>query len=314
MNMSKKKLLCLGTVCIILIFALTTIACEEKTPETVEEVVEQETVFAVSTYEVASTVLNDYLEFGGDVVAASSVDILPDTAGKLSRVYVSVGDDVRKDQVLAEIDGSRPGMTFGTGSVKAPTSGTITSLPLAVGSTVAPSMSIGKISSTDELEIKTAVAERFVSRVEVGQQASLIFDAWAGASFMGRITEVSPVLDPMTRTMSVTLVLDPPDNRIKPGMYARIKLITEKKDNVLVIPYYAIVNRADENFVFVVQDGDSVRMQSISPGLRVDDKIEITSGLEVGDLVITRGQTLLQEGTKINVISVETDENVEGGK
>lgn len=313
MNIPKKIFLCVKTIFIILLFVLTIISCTPKTTKMVETPLKQEAIFAVSAYEVSRTVLSDYLDFGGDVVAASSVDILPDTAGKLSRVYVRVGDYVYKDQLLAEVDASRPGMTFSTNPIKAATQGTITSLPLSVGATVAPSMSIGKISSTSILEIKTAVAERFVSRIKIDQQASLIFDAWPNEIFIGKITEISPVLDPITRTMGVTLVLNPPDDRIKPGMYTRIKLITEEKEDVLVVPHYAIVNRSDNTFVFIAQENDTVQIQSVTTGLRVDDKIEISSGLKVGDIVITRGQTLLEDSAKINVISIETDSNTEGG-
>ena len=89
--------------------------------------VAQQTVFAVNAFLSYKGDLNGYLEFGGDVSAVSSVDVLPDTSGKISRIYVSVGDVVKKDQILAEVDASRPGMTYSASPVKAPVAGTVTS-------------------------------------------------------------------------------------------------------------------------------------------------------------------------------------------
>ncbi len=307
MSKKMKKNIPLGFLLLLLVSSIMLLSCK---PEVKTE--KEEVVFAVSTYEVRNTSLDDYLEFGGDVVASSSVDILPDSSGKLSRVYVSVGDYVRKDQVLAEIDPSRPGMTYSTSDIKAPTSGTVSAFPLSIGSTVAPSMSVGKISSTGMLEIEAAVAERFVSRVALGQKAELRLDAWPSDIFMATITEVSPVLDAATRTMAVKLIPeDVTGEKIKPGMYSRIKLITEEKENVFVVPYHSLIVRDDEAFAFIVQDDETVLQQKVILGLRVDDQVEVINGLQEGDLVVTRGQTLLNDGTKVSVVSVETEEGGE---
>ncbi len=298
-----KKTITVKILSAIVISAVALVSCGRVVVEDAQDI-----TFAVGGYQVSKTSLDDYLDFGGDVVAASSVDILPDASGKLSRIYVSVGDYVRRDALLAEVDSSRPGMTYNASPINAPISGTISSFPLAVGSTVAPSMSVGKISSTGELEIQAAVAERFVSRVDIGQKAELRLDAWPGEVFMATITEVSPVLDPTTRTMAVKLIPeDVSGEKIKPGMYTRIKLITEEKEDVFVIPHYALITREDEPYVFVVQEDETVRLQKIVVGLRVDDSVEVTEGLAEGEIVVTRGQTLLDEGMKVSVVSVETD-------
>ncbi len=302
-----KKIIPFGIL--LLSVVIFTISCR---PGGANDEAQEEVVFAVSAYQVTSTSLDDYLEFGGDVVAASSVDILPDSTGKLLRIYVSVGDYVERNQILADIDPSRPGMTYESSPLRAPTAGTISSFPLSVGSTVAPSMSVGKISSTGMLEVQAAVAERFVSRVALGQEAELTLDAWPSDVFMASITEVSPVLDAATRTMAVKLVPeDVTGEKIKPGMYARVKLITEEKENVFVVPYHSLIIRDDEAFAFIVKEDETAFQQKVTLGLRVDDKVEIIEGLQEGDLVVTRGQTLLNDGTKVSVVSVETEEGGE---
>jgi multidrug efflux pump subunit AcrA (membrane-fusion protein) len=268
-----------------------------------------ETVFAVSTYVAAPGSLDAYLEFGGDVEASSSVDMYPDANGKLASVLVKPGDRVARNQLIGEVDPSRPGMNYEPSPIRAPIAGTITSLPFPVGATVSPAMSIGKVSSASDLEIGIAVAERFVSRIRMNQRAILSFDAYPGESFAATVVEVSPVLNTVSRTMTVKLRLASPDSRIKIGMYARARLITDERKNVIVIPYDAVVRREAGSIVFVVNnDADSprsVRRVVVTEGIRVDDRTEILGGLSLGDEIVVKGQTLLDDGSKVNIIATQ---------
>lgn len=280
---------------------------------------EAEASFAVNTHKISADRLDDYLEFGGDVVASSVVNILPDTAGKVSRKLVTVGDFVKKDQILAYIDPSRPGMTYSENPVKAPVAGTVTSFPFAVGATASPAAPLGQISSTEQLEIQINVAERFVSRIKRNQSAVVTLDAYPGEKFTARVFEISPVLDTSTRTLKVKLQLEPPDSRVKAGMYARVKLITEELTDVIVIPYDALVTRDDKSYVFAVERTSSdaaaaaeesvqngipavVHLREVTAGIHVDDKIEISGGLKAGDEIVVRGQSLLNDGSKVNIM------------
>lgn len=265
-----------------------------------------ETVFAVNVYKAVPETLDNYLEFGGDVQTASSVDIYPDVqSGKISAIFVKVGDKVEKDQVLCEVDASRPGMDYKNSPIKAPVAGTITSFPYNIGQTVAASMPVGKISSTGTLEVKTNVAERFVSRVAMNQKAELTFDAYPGEKFPAILVEIDPVLDTSSRTLGIKLVQTPPDSRLKAGMYARIKLVTDTKKNTIVIPDNVIVTRNEEDIVYIVDSmTNTVKASPIKKGIRVDDKQEILSGITPGDLVVIKGQALLSDGAKVNVVSI----------
>jgi multidrug efflux pump subunit AcrA (membrane-fusion protein) len=264
-----------------------------------------ETVYAVNTFIAKPDNLDAYLEFGGEVEAASSVDILPEATGKLSAIFVKPGDYVQRDQRIALVDPSRPGLNYEESPVRSPISGTVTSFPLPIGATVAPSMSIGKISTANDLEVTINVAERFVSRIRMNQTALLAFDAYPSETFTARVVEISPVLNTVSRTMTVKLRLVEPDARVKIGMYARVKLITDERRNVIVIPNDALVRRAGGTYMFVVNPADErVRMVDVDEGIRVDDRIEILSGISAGDEVVVKGQTLLDNGSKVNVISV----------
>lgn len=288
---------------ISLLVLISFTGCNKKVAAAEEEKVE--TVFAVNAYKAVPQTLDNYLDFGGNVQAASSVDIYPDTNGKISKIYAKVGEKVKKDQVLAEVDASRPGMDYKSSPVKAPVAGTITSFPMNIGSTVAASMSIGKISSTGKLEIKTNVAERFISRISMKQKAELTFDAYPGEKFPATLIEIDPVLDATSRTLGIKLLQEPSDSRLKAGMYARIKLITDTKKNTIVIPHNVIITRNGEDIVYIIDSAtNTVKVSPVKKGIRVDDKQEVLMGIAPGDLVVVKGQALLSDGAKVNIVSI----------
>lgn len=282
------------------------VSCKGKSEKTAKEE-ESETIYAVNADIVQAGNLDDYLEFGGDVSSVSAVDVYPDAAGKISRIRVAVGDLVKKDQIIAYVDPSRPGMNYSENPVKAPISGRVTSFPPTIGTMVSQSYSIAKISDTDELQIKVNVAERFISRIRENQTAIVSFDAYPGVEFKARVFEVSPVLDTTSRTMLAKLKVEPADSRIKAGMYARVKLITDTIEGAVVIPNDAIVYRDGKPYVFTAKSESaesSVNMVSVKEGLSVDNKTEIQEGLKEGDVIIVKGQSLLSDGSKVKILSI----------
>ncbi len=286
-----------------LTFTLLSCGPKDKKADKTEE--EAEPVFAVNTYKTSEGNLDDYLEFGGDVASVNAVDVMPDIAGKVSRVMVSVGDKVYKNQVLAYVDASRAGMYYAASPVRSPIAGRIISLPATVGATVSQASALAKVARTDDLEIKINIAERFISRIEDNQIATVTFDAYPSVEFEARVKEVSPVLDTSTRTMQVKLKFTKPDPRIKVGMYARVILVTDSVKNAIVIPTNAIVTRDEKTYLFLVNQGETptVKLQPITEGLTVDYKTEITEGLKAGDEIVVKGQSLLNDGAKIKIIS-----------
>lgn len=264
------------------------------------------TIFAVSTTTVTKGELKNYLEFGGDVSAKTNIDVLPDATGKIAEVKVKVGDIVEKNQVIALVDASRPGMNYEPSPVKAPISGTITAVNVVTGSMVSQQLSVARVSKMESLQIGMNVPERFVSKIKADQNAYLRFDAYPGEVFPAKIIEISPVLDQTSRTMAVKLALQNQDPRVKAGMFARVKLITDTRSNIVKIPETAVVTRFNESFVFIAIHGEketTVKKQIVTPGIRVDDKIEILAGLSPNDEIVVRGQTLLEDASLINIVS-----------
>ncbi len=267
------------------------------------------TVFAVNTTKAVKGEILDYLEVNGDVTTKTSVDIYADTAGKLTKLYISLGSYVQKDQVIAEVDPSKPGMKFVPSPVKSSIAGTIIDIPVDIGATITPAISVARVSKMNQLEIRTYISERFISKIKLGLEALLHFQAYPEERFQAVVTELSPVVDPQSRTMEVKLRLVKDDSRIKTGMFTEIKIITEKKQGIVKIPAECLVKRYGGFYVFVVKESPAgsgqsyeVEQRKVTPGIEIDSKLEIVEGLEPQEEVVIRGQTLLEDKARVKII------------
>jgi multidrug efflux pump subunit AcrA (membrane-fusion protein) len=265
-------------------------------------------VFAVSTIAVEAGKMTDYLMLSGDMIAGSSVDVYSDTAGTITRRYVSIGATVQKGQPIVEVDPSQPGMQYMASVVTAPISGIVSTLSGQVGMKIGLNSSIAVISGGGGLEIQLYVAERFIYQIRMGLPCEITLDAYPDDSFRGRISEISPVVDTSSRTMMIKVNVDNPGNKLKAGMFANVNIITEEKANVISVPENAILQLSDQQFVYTVVDDPSdssakiAKKTVVTTGLNVNGETEITSGLQTGDQIVARGQTSLTDGSRVNVI------------
>jgi multidrug efflux pump subunit AcrA (membrane-fusion protein) len=308
LSVSPKRVMS-GVVALFIAIALGACNREEAESAAAAPVAESVPVFAVNTTTAVQGQISDYIALAGDIVAGSTVDVYSDVAGKVTRVYTGVGSRVSKDAQLVEVDPSRPGMNYIPGVVKAPVAGTIVSLNAQLGQTLSQTMPVARISSSGSgLEIKVYVAERFVSKISPRLPCEIILDAYPGEVFRGSITEVSPVLDPASRTMEVKINVDNTDNKLKAGMFAKTRIITEQKSSIVKIPYAALIERFGETYVFTVATDPSdpafrvARRRVVTKGILVDGVQEIQSGLSPNEEIVVRGQSLLEDGSRINVV------------
>ena len=263
-------------------------------------------VFAVNTMLAVKGPIQDYLTFSGDIIAGSTVDVLPEAAGRVTELYASVGRRVNRGDRIAAIDPSRPGMTFRHSIATAPISGTIVMMPAQVGMMVNQSVPLARIAGGGGLEIKLFVAERFISKMALNLPCEVTLDAWPGEVFRGTISEISPTVDPTSRTMEVRVNVNNPGSKLKAGMFAKVKVVTEQKDNIVKIPAMAVINRFGERYVFVVDYSDPenpiARKRVITQGILIDGVLEVSDGLLADEELVIRGMSLLQDGSRINVI------------
>ena len=289
---------------ITIIPALLLTACGKKKEAKTENT--EKAPVTVGTVEVRPSYMEDYIEFGGSLSASDSFAVLPGVAGKVASILVEVGDKVQKNQVIARVDPSKPGAEFALSPVKASASGTITAIPPSVGAYVTTSSTVAEISSTDKLEIKINVSERYVPLISMNQIADVTFKSFPNEKFAGQVIKISPILDPVSRSMQVTLKLEDSKNLIKSGMFAHVKLTTEQKENILALPNRSILYNLGKPYIYQVVEkdgGSQAEKVEIETGLSVDGMTEITKGLSEGMKVIVKGQNMVSENQKVKAIA-----------
>lgn len=167
--------------------------------------------------------------------------------------------------------------------------------PGAFVSTNAPLVQVVDISL---VRLVVNLVERDLRRVGVGAKGTVDVDAFPGEQFEGRIARIAPVLDPATRTAEMEIEIPNPTRRLKPGMYARVSLVTSTKTDALVVPKSAIVDVSGRRGVYTVNDRVAV-FRPVSVGIEDADRIEITDGVMEGDEVVSIGASSIRDGDPV---------------
>jgi multidrug efflux pump subunit AcrA (membrane-fusion protein) len=295
----------------VLLLAPSMLAGNTTTPSTETR---QASVFSVRTAEAQIQTLYAFLETNGDIVSTQQTDVFPDAAGRLVSVRVALGSYVRKGDLIAEIDPSRPGMEYMNSPVYAPISGYISKTPLSVGMTVSQNTSIATISANGTLEISARIPEREIAGLSVGLKAEVSLQAYPGEAFTATVTRVSPIIDSASRTKLINLSFDPSvsgashDTRINAGMFARLSINTRTYPNILTIPVETIISSRGVDTVYVVVVDEmglpTAERREVICGVTLQGKTEIKSGLAEGETVIIQGQQLLSGGENLRIIGV----------
>jgi multidrug efflux pump subunit AcrA (membrane-fusion protein) len=274
------------------------------------------TVFTVRTEDAVIRSLEAYIEINGNIVNEEQVTVVPEAGGKLVSMKAAIGSTVRKGDLLAQVDPSRPGSQYSLSPVYAPVSGVVVSNPLSVGSTVTTATALLTLASAGSLEIEAMVPEREVGQLREGLQAEVRLEAFPGEVFRSELTRLSPVVDPVSRTKHITLRFVREDRRINSGMFARVKLKTRTYENVVSIPQEAVIENRGRTVVYVLySDGETVTLREVAVGVSVDGETEIKSGLDAGEQVVVQGQQFLTDGAAVRVIgnNVSAGSSAAGG-
>ena len=184
--------------------------------------------------------------------------------------------------------------------IRAPFSGSIGLRGVSTGDYVKEGADIVNLEAIDPLKVDFRVPEIYLTQVQVGQSLTVALDAMPGKTFEGKVFAVNPLVDAAGRSIVIRALVRNPDTSLRPGMFARVSLITRDEKNALVIPEQAIVPQGDEQFVFRIVDGKAVRSK-VEVGVRRDAKVEIVKGLSPADTVVTAGQLKLRDGMRVSI-------------
>jgi RND family efflux transporter MFP subunit len=185
--------------------------------------------------------------------------------------------------------------------VRSPIAGVVAALNVSVGNMA--SGPAATVVALDRVFVQAAVSEKFINLVHNGQSVAVEVPSAGTAPFAGQVEDLSLAADAMTGQFALKVYLDNSDQLIKPGMFARMAVTTQTKENTIVIPLDAIVFRNGRDVVYRVTDNAAVETP-VTTGLEDGDQIEIVSGLSAGDIFITRGVGFVNDGSEVKIIEL----------
>lgn len=188
--------------------------------------------------------------------------------------------------------------------IVAPISGVIAQRSAKVGNLIQLNASMFRIVDTSRLEATLNVPEREIGTLRAEAPVELRLDALPGQVFAGRIDRVSPVVDAGSGTFRVVCAIEP-DERLRPGMFGRIAVVFDQRQDVLTVPRVALLEGDGEAAVYRVVDGKAVRTP-VQLGYLSGELAEIRGGLAQGDAVVTTGKVALRDGALVEVIGGAT--------
>lgn len=203
----------------------------------------------------------------------------------------------RKVKSALSINGGGNTNENGMLTIKAPQSGYIVEKNITSGSFIRNdnSGSMFTISNMKDVWIWANVFESDISKVKVGYNAKVTTIAYPGKEFIGKVNEVSSVLDPDNKVMKIKIALPNPDMLLKPEMFTNVLITNSENQQSVSIPSKAIVFDSSKNFVVVYNSKCDLKVREVSVIKTVDDVAYIASGLNPGDKVISKNQLLLYD-------------------
>lgn len=286
-----KRMVSLSYLFFILIFACKP-ADDTETLKT-----SQEKIVFVKTVPVSLETVNQTYKLFGEAAAYKEVDIFPRINGIVQSKKAMLGDYVQQGQSLATVKQDIPGMDFALYTIESTMAGLITMDLLEVGSTVSTQRSVYKISQQNPAVVNLNVPEDLVSKIRIGQTLRVQFESLSETELAGEIFEISPYLIQTSRSLPIKIRIDNTPYKIKPGMFARAFLDTDKREG-LTIPVDALLRSGVKNYVFKVENG-LAQKQLVETGILLKGRIEIVQGLMENDRIVVFGQNMLDDGIKV---------------
>ncbi len=191
-------------------------------------------------------------------------------------------------------------------AVRAPISGTVTVRHVNVGDHVSVNQQLFEIIDFDSIVALVYVPEKELASLRTDGEARILAAARGNEPRQGSIKRIAPVVDPRSGTVKVTVDV-PRSEELLPGMYVSVELVTSRSDDAILVPKKALIYDADQVFLYRVA-GDKAERLLLKPALEDRDNIMPDNGVEPGDLVVIAGQAGLKDGSKIDILGDEPEE------
>jgi membrane fusion protein (multidrug efflux system) len=191
-------------------------------------------------------------------------------------------------------------------NIVSPIDGIITEKHIDRGNLINVGDVIVTIADMKHIKVIVGLAERYKTMVGPGLPARIYVDAYPDKPFSGKVYSVYPALDEKTRTLLVEIRLDNTDLLLKPGMFARVALVTDSKENVVIVPRDVVLGGRidDEPYVYVVVD-ETAEKRFVKIGIKQGDRWEALDGLKPFERLVVNGMNYLTDGSKVHIVRME---------
>lgn len=211
----------------------------------------------------------------------------------------------QKASIEAQIKSAQK--TISDATVTAPISGVITTKNIVAGTVLSQASPAYIITDMSKVKIDVAVTQQVINTLSVGQQVDVVLSAISQEPFQATITTINPVANAQG-TYDVQVELNNPDGVLKVGMLGEVSFTKESAENTIVLPRSCVIEKDNEIYVYIEENGKAKKVL-VTTGIDTGENIQITSGLEEGMNVVTKGQTYLSDGDTVQIAenNVEND-------
>lgn len=194
----------------------------------------------------------------------------------------------------------RTGEVRKTLTLRSPVQGVVVEKMVLGGQRIMAGESVYRIADLGVVWVEAEVFERDLGHVRVGQRVSVEIEAYAGERWNGTVSYSYPFVDPATRTARVRIAVPNAGLRLKPGMYATVRLPVSQRTRTLSVPRSAVLATGKRTLVFVRQPDGMLAPRDVVTGIASDDRIEIVSGLAAGDVVVASATFLVDSESNLS--------------
>jgi len=274
-----------------LFFVISIAGCGKEKIKTESKIAIPVKVMEVRLKDIQST-----LDYVGDIKAQDEAQVFPKVSGKIAEKIKEDGSSVNKGDIIAYIDRDEVGFSYEKAPVESPLTGIIGRVYVDKGMSVGTQTAVALVVDMDRVKIELDIPEKYLHKVSLEQVSQIGVDAYPDKIFTGKVTKISPVVDLDTRTAPVEIVIPNEEHYLKPGMFARVRLVIEEHKDVPIVLKEAIVG----DYVYVI-NGNIASKRNIKRGIQKGADVEVIEGLKEGDIVVIMGQQRLQDGISVIV-------------
>ena len=187
-------------------------------------------------------------------------------------------------------------------SITAPITGFITRLPYHTqGTQIAANKQVATIMDYRELIMEVSLPEKTLVKIQPGQSVKINHYSLQQETLEGKVTEISPAVDPTTRMFDAKIKVQNPEKMLRPGMFVKADVMVEHKDSIITLPREVIREENNRKMVYVVQR-ERARERTVVTGIESDERIEIREGLKKDERVVTDGYETLRDRSRVEVL------------